>query len=87
MARDEKTEEALLEATRNGPESQWVDRIALIYKKAGGRTERINWGNSPYSVVNEVVSACLRGSGPHVMTLLKTIESMKGTEFPVWRLS
>lgn len=87
MAYDAKTEEALLEATRNGPESQWVDRIALVYKKAGGRAEKVNWCQSPELVVHDVVDSCLTGRGPHVMTLLKAIESVRGTEFPKWVLA
>lgn len=55
--------ERLLEVTKEGPCSQWVDRISVVAKDAGLRAEMIDWGGSPALVAWAVVShAISRGT-------------------------
>lgn len=55
MAFDIKLRDELLEVTRPGSLTQWVDRIGEFADKAGVTLHRVNWNNSPLLVAHEVV--------------------------------
>lgn len=70
----------LVAATEDGPVGQWCDRLAALYKKAGGRLSQINWNKAPMYVAGDIVEgaamACLlpqlRGA------LAEYVEAKKG---------
>lgn len=50
-----KLRQKILEKTRPGPLSEWVDRIGTLATDAGIKTELINWNSSPLVVAHEIV--------------------------------
>lgn len=50
-----RLKERLLDVTRNGPVSAWVDRIGEITHNLIMRPEQINWNRSPEHVAFEIV--------------------------------
>lgn len=51
----------LVTATEEGPVAQWCDRLASLYKKAGGRVAQINWNKAPLYVAGDVVEVATSG--------------------------
>ena len=47
----------VVEATREGRVTDWVERIAEIARLAGIRLEMINWDSSPWIVAGNIVRA------------------------------
>jgi hypothetical protein len=45
----------LIEVTRKGPVTQWIERMAVVAGNLGLRLENINWNGSPAMVAQEVV--------------------------------
>lgn len=50
-----KISQQLLELTREGRLTDWVERIGEIASRAGAVMENINWNGSPYIVAFEVI--------------------------------
>lgn len=48
--------ELLVKKTEDGPVVEWVERIAVIARKAGIQPSRINWNQSPINVAFAVVT-------------------------------
>ena len=53
---DRKTLENLyLQKTRNGPVSEWTQRIYLVVKSTQLKAEYINWNAAPIYVINDII--------------------------------
>ena len=56
-----KLVEAVLEKTREGAITFWVERIAQLALKTGVAVEKIDWSGSPYAVSARLVAYVLNG--------------------------
>ena len=47
--------ENIIALTKNGPVSEWVERISMLAREAGLPLEQICWQGSPQTVVRSVI--------------------------------
>ncbi len=58
---DWELQDQLVTATEEGPVAQWCDRLASLYKKAGGQVAQINWNKAPLYVAGDIVEGATCG--------------------------